>query len=90
MLAGINRVLPGVKLTPQPLSNFTLHTSKRSGDLAYFLNLYYEYNEEWPTLNSRIPFPMVGVSDTTKGADPRAPSRAMRGPTPSTSLAGRA
>ena len=72
ILDEVNRVLPGVKLTPQPLSNFTLDTSKRSGDLAYFLNLYYEYNEEWPRLDSKIPFPMVGVSDTTHGADPRA------------------
>jgi alginate O-acetyltransferase complex protein AlgJ len=77
ILDEVNRVLPGAKLRPQSLSNFTLHSSKRSGDLAYFLNLYYEYNEEWPTLNSRIPFPMVGVSDTTHGVDPRAPSLFM-------------
>jgi alginate O-acetyltransferase complex protein AlgJ len=77
ILEAIDRVLPGVKMTPQPPSNFTVHTSTRSGDLAYFLNLYHEYNEAWPSLDSRIPFPAIGFSDTTKGADPRAPSLFM-------------
>ena len=77
ILDAIGRVLPGVKMTPQPLSDFIVHTSPRSGDLAYFLNLYHEYQEDWPRLDTRVPFPAIGFSDTTKGADPRAPSLFM-------------
>ena len=77
LLDAVNGALPGAKMTPQPLSDFVLHESTRSGDLAFFLNLYYEYQEDWPELVRRNPFPTVGFSDTTKGADPHAPSLFM-------------
>jgi hypothetical protein len=83
ILDAVNNVLPGVKLIPQPLGNFSAHSSTKSGDLAYFLNLYYEYREDWPELVRRIPFPMAVHADNpfapviTKGTDPRAPSLYM-------------
>jgi hypothetical protein len=74
ILNAISSVLPGVKMTPQPLSDFIPETSIHSGDLGRFLNLYYEYQEDWPKLVRRIPYPQVGYSEITKGSDPHAPS----------------
>ena len=64
-------------MVPQPLSDFTAETSVKSGDLGYFLNLYYEYQEDWPQLVRRVPFPAVGYSQITTGSDPHAPSLYM-------------
>jgi alginate O-acetyltransferase complex protein AlgJ len=77
ILDAVNEALPGAKMVPQPLGDFTAQTSVRSGDLGYFLNLYYEYQEDWPQLVRRVPFPQVGYSQITTGSDPRASSLYM-------------
>jgi alginate O-acetyltransferase complex protein AlgJ len=77
ILDAVNRALPGVHLVPQPLSDFVPSTTTHSGDLAFFLNMYYEYQEDWPTLTRKVPFPAVDVSQTTTGSDAHAPSLFM-------------
>jgi hypothetical protein len=79
ILDAIQTVLPGRKLVAQPLSNFTSRTIRKSGDLAKYMDLYYEYNEEWPELVRKVPFPRISAADTpyekvvTHGPDPTAP-----------------
>jgi hypothetical protein len=83
ILDAINSVVPAAHFTPQPLSNFVLYTSVRSGDLARYMNLYYEYSEKWPELFPKKPFPPIVdpknsfLPVTTTGADPHAPSLYM-------------
>ncbi|HEY1922670.1 MAG TPA: hypothetical protein VGG44_07870, partial [Tepidisphaeraceae bacterium] len=79
ILDAIQRVLPGRKLVPQPLSDFIPHTTRKSGDLAHYMDLYYEYVEDWPELERRVPFPRISSKENpylvvvTHGPDPAAP-----------------
>jgi alginate O-acetyltransferase complex protein AlgJ len=47
LLDHINGLL-GTHMVPQPASNFYAIESPRSGDLARYMDLYYEYSEQWP------------------------------------------
>jgi hypothetical protein len=83
ILEAVNRILPGVKMTPRPLSDFIARSTIHSGDLSHLTNLYYDYDEDWPELIRRTPFPgIVNPQDPympviTKGSDPHAPSLYM-------------
>jgi hypothetical protein len=83
ILKAIQDVLPGRTLVPQPMSNFYPRTTRKSGDLARYMDLYYEYDEDWPELVRRVPFPRITTPDhpfymvVTHGPDPRAPSLFM-------------
>jgi len=83
ILDAIQSVLPGRKLVPQPMSDFLPRTIRKSGDLAKYMDLYYEYDEDWPELVRRDPFPRISAPDTpyatvvTHGPDPKAPSLFM-------------
>jgi len=83
ILAAVNSILPGVKLVPQPASDFIPRSTTHSGDLARYMNLYYEYNEDWPQLVRRTPFPPIVTPEnpyipmTTYGTDPKAPALYM-------------
>jgi alginate O-acetyltransferase complex protein AlgJ len=79
ILDAIQSVLPGRKLVPQPLSDFIPRTRRKSGDLAKYMDLYYEYDEDWLELERRVPFPRVSSTENpyamvvTHGPDPTAP-----------------
>jgi hypothetical protein len=83
ILKAVNSVLPGAKLVPQPLGDFIPRSTLHSGDLSHLTNLYYEFDEDWPQLVRRTPFPpIVNAEDLylpviTNGADRRAPSLYM-------------
>jgi hypothetical protein len=83
ILDAIQSVLPGRKLIPQPMSDFIPRTTRKSGDLARYMDLYYEYNEDWLELERRVPFPRVSSPDNpyamvvTHGPDPKAPTLFM-------------
>jgi alginate O-acetyltransferase complex protein AlgJ len=83
ILDAIQSVLPGRKLVPQPMSDFLPRSERKSGDLARYMDLYYEYNEDWPELVRRVPFPRISIVETpylmvvTHGPDPKAPSLFM-------------
>ncbi|MGD0768018.1 MAG: hypothetical protein ABSB42_07465 [Tepidisphaeraceae bacterium] len=78
VLDEINRLL-GTKMVPQPASDFVPASTVRSGDLAGFMNLYYEYNEDWLHFIRRRPFPLTFSIDNpftpviTRG-DPHGPT----------------
>ncbi len=57
ILDAIESVLPGRKLVPQPMSDFIPRSTRKSGDLARYMDLYYEYDEDWLELERRVPFP---------------------------------
>jgi alginate O-acetyltransferase complex protein AlgJ len=82
ILDAVNKAL-GVKMIPQPLGDFVPRSTIHSGDLSHLTNLYYEYDEDWPELIRRTPFPtIVNPEDPylpviTKGSDPHAPSLYM-------------
>ncbi len=83
ILDAIQSVLPGRKIVPQPMSDFLPRSERKSGDLARYMDLYYEYNEDWPELVRRVPFPRISIVETpylmvvTHGPDPKAPSLFM-------------
>lgn len=83
ILDAVNRALPGARLIPQPLSNFTIFNTTYSGDLAYFINLYYEYREDREEIVRNPPFPQIvdmhELSNPviTTGENPQAPALFM-------------
>ncbi|MGD0540976.1 MAG: hypothetical protein ABSB33_05620 [Tepidisphaeraceae bacterium] len=81
ILDAIQGVLPGRKLVPQPMSEFVPRTTRRSGDLARYMDLYYEYDEDWPELVRRDPFPAITSPDNsmvvTHGPEEKAPALFM-------------
>jgi len=83
ILDAVNKALPWAHLAPQPISDFTPTSSVRSGDLAFFINLHYEYHEDWPQLIHTPPFPQIRDPNNpfapviTTGSNPHAPSMYM-------------
>jgi len=83
ILNAVNEALPWAKLTPQPASDFIPRSTIHSGDLARYLNLYYEYNEDWLQMIRRDPYPPIVTPDnpytpvTTAGPNPNAPALYM-------------
>jgi alginate O-acetyltransferase complex protein AlgJ len=83
ILDAINQALPGANLAPQPLSNFIPRSPLHAGDLSHLTNLFYEYDEAWPQLIRRMPYPTIvnpqdsSIPVTIDGPDPRAPSLYM-------------
>jgi len=81
ILDAVNQAMK-LKMTPQPLSDFIPRVTTHSGDLARFMNLYYEYNEDWLQLVRRRPFgPIIHPDNpylpvTTTG-DPYGPKLFM-------------
>lgn len=77
LMGEINRVL-GTHIALQPKSNFYSIISPRAGDLARFMDLYYEYTEQWPQfVPKKKPQPTFLLEDAfvpvvTRG-DPRGP-----------------
>lgn len=83
IISAVNAALPAAHLVPQPISDFIPRSTPHSGDLARYMNLYYEYNEDWLQLVRRTPFPPIVTPEnpylpiTTRGLDPHAPSLFM-------------
>jgi hypothetical protein len=83
IINAVNEVLPWANLKLQPDSEFIPRSTIHSGDLARYLNLYYEYNEDWLQLVKRHPFPSIVKAENpylpviTKGDNPRAPALYM-------------
>jgi alginate O-acetyltransferase complex protein AlgJ len=79
ILSAMQSMLPGRTLTPQPISNFIPGARHRPGDLARYIDLYYEYDEVVPQLVRRVPFPPIFKSDDpyvplmTAGSDSNGP-----------------
>ncbi len=78
ILEAVNQEL-GTHMVLQPMSAFSPQTSIQSGDLARYMNLYYEYNEDWLQLTHQPPFPVIAdpaspyTPVTTTGRDAHAP-----------------
>jgi alginate O-acetyltransferase complex protein AlgJ len=83
ILAAVNKALPWAHLKQQPENEFIPRSTIHSGDLARYLDLRYEYNEDWLQLLKRHPFPMIVKPENpyeaviTQGNDPHAPSLFM-------------
>jgi hypothetical protein len=79
ILHEINRLL-GTKMVPQPASDFIATSSVQSGDLARFMNLYYEYYEDWICFTPRHPLvpgffpPDNPIPPPLTQGDPRGPT----------------
>jgi hypothetical protein len=82
IINAVNEVLPWAKIQLQPKSEFIPRSTIWSGDLAHYLNLYYEYNEDWLNLVKLHPFPAIVEAEnpylpvTTQG-DPHGPALYM-------------
>jgi hypothetical protein len=79
ILSAMQSMLPGRTLIPQPISNFIPGTVHRPGDLAKYVDLYYEYDEVAPQLVRRVPFHPISKPEDpfaqvmTVGSDPSGP-----------------
>jgi alginate O-acetyltransferase complex protein AlgJ len=79
ILKEMQRMLPGRRLIPQPIDNFIPGMAHRPGDLAKYVDLTDEYDEEAPRLVRRVPFPAIFKADApyaplmTVGSDPNGP-----------------
>jgi alginate O-acetyltransferase complex protein AlgJ len=79
ILSAMQSMLPGWTLIPQPVGNFTPGMAHRTGDLARYVDLYFEYDEVAPKLTPRIPFPAIFKPEDplaqvmTIGRDPNGP-----------------
>jgi hypothetical protein len=82
IIKAVNEALPWAKIQLQPDSEFIPRSTIHSGDLANYLNLYYEYNEDWLDLLKLHPFPPIVRAENpylpviTEG-DPHGPSLFM-------------
>jgi alginate O-acetyltransferase complex protein AlgJ len=80
ILDAIQSVVPGSRLVPQPLSEFIPKSTRKAGDLARYMDLYYEYDEDWLELVRRDHFPSIDSTNSvveTTGTDPHAPVLVM-------------
>jgi hypothetical protein len=79
ILREMQRMLPGWRLAPRPMDAFIAEREHRVGDLAKYVDLGKEYDEETTRLVGRVPFPAIFKADDpyapvmTVGSDPNGP-----------------
>jgi hypothetical protein len=82
ILNEINSLL-GTRMVPQPISDFiATSTPRQSGDLARFMDLYYEYSEDWLCFIPRHPLvpafspppPGMPIPPPVTEGDPHGPT----------------